>query len=122
MVCVFFCRTGIERPLKKQSGGLFLGRGRFHRLPDASRGDVDGRRFDLYIQSSYRTAHRMVCVFFCRTGIEQSNATCRWHVAAEGWTEANLHFRHWRKCKRFPTGHHRSFGVLFFAVREQGCY
>ena len=24
-----FCRTGIERPLRKQSGGLFLGRGRF---------------------------------------------------------------------------------------------
>jgi hypothetical protein len=26
---VVFCRTGIERPLKKHASGIFLGRGRF---------------------------------------------------------------------------------------------
>ena len=32
---------GLERPLKKQSGGLFLGRGRVPQLSDASGSDVD---------------------------------------------------------------------------------
>ena len=33
---------GFERPLKKHAGGMFLGRGRFPWLPDASHRDVDG--------------------------------------------------------------------------------
>ena len=37
MICV-----GIERPFKKHAGGMFLGRGRFPWLPDASCKDVDG--------------------------------------------------------------------------------
>jgi hypothetical protein len=32
---LLFCRTGIERPLRKHAGGMFLGRGRFPLLPDA---------------------------------------------------------------------------------------
>ena len=40
-----FCRTGIERPLRKCAGGTFLGRGRFPWLSDASRRDVDGSQF-----------------------------------------------------------------------------
>jgi len=33
---------GLERPLRKHAGGMFLGRGRVPRIPDASLGDVDG--------------------------------------------------------------------------------
>ncbi len=31
MDVLLFCCTGIERPLRKHPGGVFLGRGRFHR-------------------------------------------------------------------------------------------
>jgi hypothetical protein len=38
-----FCRTGIERPLKKRAGGTFLGRGRFPERQDAALWAVDCR-------------------------------------------------------------------------------
>ena len=39
-----FCRTGIERPSRKVSGGHFLGRGRFHLLPVAALVAVNGSK------------------------------------------------------------------------------
>ena len=41
--------------------------------------------------------------FYARKGLEQSNAT-RTSVARCGWTQRNLNFRLWRKCKRVPFG------------------
>ena len=35
---LLFCRTGIERPLRKHAGGMFLGRGRFQRRMDTAKG------------------------------------------------------------------------------------
>ena len=42
---VIFCRTGIERPLRKVSGGHFLARGRFPWFSDASHRDVNESQF-----------------------------------------------------------------------------
>ena len=36
-------------------------------------------------------------------GFERLNATVRWTVAGEGWTEAIIYFRQRRKCKRIPS-------------------
>ena len=36
------CGAGLERPLRKHAGGMFLGRGRVPQNPDASGTDVDG--------------------------------------------------------------------------------
>ncbi len=41
--------------------------------------------------------------FLIEGGLERSNATPRWGVAGEGWTEPNLYFRQRRKCKRVPS-------------------
>ena len=38
----FAREMGLERPLRKHAGGMFLGRGRVPQNPDASGTDVDG--------------------------------------------------------------------------------
>jgi len=38
---IFMLEMGLERPLRKHAGGMFLGRGRVPRISDASSMDVD---------------------------------------------------------------------------------
>jgi len=59
MICV-----GIERPLRKVSGGHFLGRGRFPWLSDASHRDVDESQFDYCISGfTNKKGHPIGCPF-----------------------------------------------------------
>mgnify|MGYP003301511421 CR=1 FL=1 len=63
-VFFFYC-TGIERPLRKQSCGLFLGRGRFPWLSDASRRGVDGSQFGYRIYGcTQKDIHQDVLFYF----------------------------------------------------------
>ena len=41
MGILFFGKMGLERPLRKHAGGMFLGRGRVLQTQDASGTDVD---------------------------------------------------------------------------------
>ena len=41
-IWIFYCLMGLERPLRKYAGGIFLGRGRVLPISDASGTDVDG--------------------------------------------------------------------------------
>ena len=53
-----FCRMmGVERPLKKQSGGLFLGRERVPLSPDASQRDVDGHNAYIFVANLLRLSY-----------------------------------------------------------------
>ena len=38
---IFMLEMGLERPLRKHAGGMFLGRGRVPQISDASGTDVD---------------------------------------------------------------------------------
>ena len=40
----YFGKMGLERPLRKHAGGMFLGRGRVLWFPDTSGTDVDGNQ------------------------------------------------------------------------------
>ena len=55
----------------------------------------------LTLRQKFQHPKRML-EFLIELGFENINATVRWTVAADGWTEANIYLRHRRRCKRIP--------------------
>ena len=54
-------------------------------------------------------------IIFCGIGSNPSDATVRWTVAGEGWTEPNNNFAQ-AKCKRFPYGSPQALLAIYSII------